>query len=308
MQTGRFSFLARESEELRQEGFTYKTTYQYTVFWDGERLDCRKNQRLLTRDPRNPDPNAPLAWRFQTLMEGVRTFWHAEAEGSVGDTSVAMTAKDRLMQCRGSLGDVGQGIEGYCPLDYGKAVWEILGERDSRIQVRPKREVVNDHPTWVIDASTRHGQYTLWLDPNLGCLPRRFFNRKRSDDLMLGDKTMDELSAMPSPGGKVESRPIPKEIVYDLHSVEIEKIGERFVIVGGVAEKTTKLSNGQENHSKVTYNRTKVDLTPDFSLTPDAFTLLVPNGTKAYDIDDGSITYEWREGKLCPRIESRSER
>ena len=166
---------------------------------------------------------------------------------------------------------------GYCFGDYIR-VDSILRKADT-ISVRDKTEHISGSECYVIDAESKYGKHTLWIDPKHGYNLAKAEVRKRKGDLSQG-------------------RPIPRgTLSSSLENVRFEKVDGVWVPMEWDINQTTYWLDDYiigKSHNK----RTAITLNPDHealgSFVPDD----IKNGAKGYIRQAPGIYYIWQDGKV----------
>jgi hypothetical protein len=164
--------------------------------------------------------------------------------------------------------------------------------RESKqISVRPKTENIKNSNCYVIDAQTKYGKYTLWLDSNHGYHPAKV-NYKAVE----GDEYYDK--------GKLEKG--NSRTLY-LDNVRFEKVDDVWVPME--ADRGTNNIYGDPGSfakDDTHFKRTKIILNPDHAKlgsfddplkNPKQDPELI-NGTRFILNGLGNITYTWKDGKI----------
>jgi hypothetical protein len=176
------------------------------------------------------------------------------------------------------LANSGDGIAmGYCFGDYIR-VDSILRKADT-ISVRDKTEQISGSECYVIEAETKYGKHTLWIDPKHGYNLAKVLVRRRKGDLSQG-------------------RPIPRgTLSSSLENVRFEKVDGVWVPM----EWDIKLrAYWLDDYliSKTHDKRTAITLNPDHealgSFVPDD----IKNGAKVYIQQVPGVHYIWQDGKV----------
>jgi len=156
----------------------------------------------------------------------------------------------------------------------------ILRKADT-ISVRDKTEHISGSECYVIDAETKRGKYTLWIDPKHGYNLAKAEIRRQEGDLFRG-------------------QPIRKATSSSfLENVRFEKVDGVWVPM----EWDNKLTaNWPDNYLRSVHNkRTAITLNPDHealgSFVPDD----IKNGAKVYIAPLMSIHYTWQDGKVVDK-------
>jgi hypothetical protein len=273
----------------------YEILCKYAIFYDHGRLDVHKEQTQSFKDDQNVWRKSSVEHKFQHLLNNKSAFSYESRIGEKPSHIIAFT-KDRWTRGLGSIDIVGMALEGYD--DQGKPIWQIIEKESYNFWIRDSMEVVDEYQTHVLEANTKYGHYTLWVDPDYGFNARRIIVHRTGDDLMDGKPVSSPPPKLP-PGVKPGHPWVPlTEYLLVLDSVKIEKVGDVFLPTQGVITITRIYSNGEKVINRKTYKRTNIDLNPDFEAIPEAFVLDVPDGTRVVDMEAPSIKYIWQNGKV----------
>ena len=163
--------------------------------------------------------------------------------------------------------------------------------RESKqISVRPTTETINGSNCYVIDAQTKYGKYSLWLDPGHGYHPAKI-NYKAVE----GDEYYDK--------GKLEKG--NSRTAY-LDNVRFEKIDGVWIPMEADSGYDNNYGQGYFSKNDLHFKRTKIILNPDH----DAFCSFddplenpkqdpeLINGTHIILNGLGNIRYTWENGKV----------
>jgi hypothetical protein len=137
----------------------------------------------------------------------------------------------------------------------------------------------------IVEGTTAYGFIRLWIAPSKGFTLHRFECTKGPNDTGARDWM---------------GQPVVEHSAV-LELVKVEKFGDLFFPVGGRLTVTRTPQDGLQPVDVFTYQRTKVDLHPNFKGT-DAFVFDLPDGTVVTNLDDrdSGIRYHLREGKPAP--------
>jgi len=175
--------------------------------------------------------------------------------------------------------DAGAFLEGRFLHNFDGDWIEIL-ENEPDVSLASALEDIEGHPCLVLSASTPHGQYDLWIDPNAGYRIRRGLITVGSEDLAWGTPLLD--SPNRAPHHRIT------QIEMEITNVLIETIGDFDMSTGGTL--TTKFYYDDDTVSHVVkeVDRDNVVLNPDFAAM---------NSFKV-DLAEGSIITYWFEGDI----------
>ena len=284
---------------------------QYNVFHDGGRINILARQKQffekesveLNLRGRPVRVEGPVEHRLQYLYDNGRPFWYnVYLNISQNPSSVYTSTKPRFKLRLDSLGVAARALEGYIPGDQEKPLWQIL-QSASTLRVRDTMETVGSHQTYVLEAETEHGRYTLWIDPEHGFNPRRIVVERQGGHLLDG-RVLSSPPLKPAKAGNALFPTVPLKghrVVLD--SVEIERIGDTFVPTEAKISLTRTYSSDEKVVFTTSYKRTGIDLDPDFEAIGDAFVLDVSDGTAVLNVDLQMIKYQWQGGKVVPLID-----
>ena len=158
-----------------------------------------------------------------------------------------------------------------------KSATDLLAE-SADLHLKDEMENVNGALCYVLEATTKYGKVTVWIDPERGYNPLRWIIHKTEDDLF-DDKPISSNSW---------------EAVFD--ASKLQKIGETFIITGGNLTHTISSADGYTSVSRYTYKVSEAELNPDFNALG-AFKIKLPNGTPV-QIAESQIKYRWWNGKI----------
>lgn len=182
-------------------------------------------------------------------------------------------------------------LDGYFGGDKEKTIPEIL-KGASNIQVRPGLELIGGLHCAVIDAATPEGQFTLWVSPEQNYAMEKLVVEQVATSLFHG-RPLSEQRFSAKDGDQIVKTSLT------LDHIENSKFGDFYVPCKGISAGTMQLKDGRTETITETYDRTSVQLNPDFSKLR-AFMLEVSNGTRVIDFDhqNNGTQYEWQDGKV----------
>ena len=243
----------------------------YEIYRPGEEVDLGYTKSLVTLDQKTS-----YSWKSGSPPRTV----------FIDRRPASLTLRNAL------LANVGPGrcLDGFGYGDAGKSIVEIVSEATS-LQLRPKPEEVGGYLTHVLEADTKYGTYTLWIDTQHGYNPRRIEVFKSKGHLY-HDTELGLDSAKPNDRASAE-------LVID--NVEISKIGGSYIPTAARISRRTIYVDGQSEKEINMYKRENVDLDPNVDEFSKSFFAGIPDGTSVVDLGDrGSpgTKYEWIKGEV----------
>src|SRR5207253_11390243 len=171
---------------------------------------------------------------------------------------------------------------------------EIMAESPSLRLL--KDAVVEGATCKVLEAGSPHGTYTMWLDRDRGCLPRKVVYKIGPVDVHhYWDPIPFSELMFPGPDGKDRGG---TEETGVLQGITYQRIADAFVAVSG--RFTMMESHGDVRMaSAYSYTTSEVQLKPHFHGT-DAFVSDMPDGARITNLMErtSGVKYEWRGGKV----------
>jgi hypothetical protein len=170
---------------------------------------------------------------------------------------------------------------GYFPITMPRI--DMTFRQASAISVRGKTELVDGSPCFVIDAVTKCGRGSVWLDPQHGYLIAKAEYHIRPGDFL------DEVKNRVQPPGKVTD--------MRLYGIRFKKLNDTWVTVAGTEEtRSTWPPDGYEDAVR-TDEISEIIVQPDFSTLTNAFALEdVHEGAWVKVWDKRNLV--WRNGKI----------
>lgn len=272
------SFITKSEETMvhtsRRTGITiWKTVAEFRV--DGDRVDYRSYRWHNLASEDEATNNLEEAQYRSFVWDGSRHIQYRTG-ATVDDNFAAVHRQTGPYRKRRAVA-----IEyGGAPLlgifygDEGR-VDSVLRKADS-ISVRDELEHVGGVPCYVIDAKTKWGTYTVWIDPEHGYNITKADVQRKKGDLIWRDRTLTD-----------------NRRSFSLKNIRFEKIDDVWVPmeadIGIIIKRPTYIQD-----IKVKHQRTEVILNPDHDAL-DSFVPDIENGTEIRDLDSGA-TYTWQEG------------
>jgi beta-lactamase regulating signal transducer with metallopeptidase domain/thiol-disulfide isomerase/thioredoxin len=263
-------------------------TYSFEQRFDGARLDS-----IMTRY-RIEDGKQKHTQNARRVFTGEQYLYRQQEIGSPEPDRVDVSlyppeeARD-VMAYYHLWGGV---LLGYMDADR-KPVAAILKDSPTTI-LHDEMENVDGFACHVIEGSTNHGIYQIWVDPKCDYRIRRAIVRKGPGDMYYG-------------------KPIPKDAARDewndtvrvrneISDVKLEKIGDHFIPVAETQVGTIVRTGGKEGRTKEVVKRSAIDLNPDFEKLGAFVMDNIPEGTRLWILDPNNrdYGYELRGGKAVP--------
>jgi hypothetical protein len=259
------------SDELRMDGDRYKLCQNFWGPW-----------------PSTNYPESDPQRRF-SLWDGTNA-WAGLADPSAGPGTSRPSANRYILyvgipgQRNGTNDIMGVACHAYFLLGYiprGKARIDLNFRQASSISVREKTEMVDGAACYVIDAVTKSGRGSIWLDPEHG-----YLIAKAEYHVKAGDFYNERIKT-----GTVMD--------FKLYDVRFKKVNDTWVTVAGTEESNNVwLPDGYE-HYKESFVISEITLHPDFSTLPNAFALEdVHEGAKVKVTSNHKGNFVWRNGKI----------
>ena len=177
------------------------------------------------------------------------------------------------------------------------SAWRRLDEmlKGARsISVRPKPETIQGAVCYVLEANTRFGRFTLWLDSEHGFHPARIHGTVRVGD---------DIGFPGNPHVITSREAITRD--YSVDNVRFEKVDDVWVPVEADAKRHVVLGNENGFSDETThYKRTKIVLNPDHAALA-SFADPMKNPELDPELVNGSIVYlssgqknTWQDGAV----------
>jgi hypothetical protein len=177
------------------------------------------------------------------------------------------------------------------------SAWRRLDEmlKGARsISMRPKPEIIKGAVCYVLEANTKFGRFTLWLDSEHGYLPAR---------IRASVRVGDDIGHPGSPSVITSQEGITRD--YSVDNVRFEKVGDVWVPMEADAKRYVVLGN-EHGFSDETehYKRTKIVLNPDHDALG-SFADPMKNPALDPELVNGTIVYlgsgqknTWQDGTV----------
>jgi len=155
------------------------------------------------------------------------------------------------------------------------------------ISVRDETENIGGTDCYIIEADTKHGEYTIWIDPEHGHnIAKAIVKRGPGDAVFESNYILTERD----------------QIYSSLENVKFKKVDDVWVPVEADVKDERDFPDGKYHKGWGHHKITEIILNPEFN-DSDFVTDDIPNGAKVYVLDAPGITYTWQNGKLIPNID-----
>jgi hypothetical protein len=169
---------------------------------------------------------------------------------------------------------------------------DLAQKADSHVEYAGRASVDGVDCHKVLVQTREEGVFTLWLDPENGCLPVRVEAERNPEH-----EYADLRSQLP------KNAPIPKKYRQVMSGVKFERVGGSVFPVSCKLSETTEYEDGRVISGELTVKRLSINLTPDFD-EAGAFKAMAPTGTIAYIHEHPGIRYKYTSnGELQPYVE-----
>lgn len=174
-----------------------------------------------------------------------------------------------------------------------KSLAELLAASNTRSEVG----VLDGKAVTVIEATSKWGKLTLWLDPARGYLPLKVVQEKGAGDLI------DDGQALQSMVRNEDGKPTPLDS-HTQHFVttRIESVGGRAMVTGFTRRASSRYRDGTATEYAESVALSEVKPVAGWDKNPFVLSTIVPNGTSVTAVDDKPIQYEWRGGQIVKLV------
>lgn len=276
-----------------------RAVYQFRT--DGQRLDCDMKESFEL-SPLAAATNAispPIqASNERVIWDGRETVSYSLADPnrpSPWPAAVRISDRDSFPSSFMAVAYGGAPLDGFFFADR-LSVDAILAQASS-MAARPEREDVGGAACYVLDATTPHGKYSLWIDPDHGFGLARAEVHRTGDDIHNG-KPLSASGIGPNVPPEIAAR-LPgriREFEFRLDRIHFRRIDDVWVPVEADYQYTKNYANGRTMTERRHHRRTQVDLNPDFAALG-AFVPDIPDGARVWIRGAEGIDYKWIEGR-----------
>ena len=276
----RLCSLVAKTEETITSDWSDKTSPKFRRWVSELAIDGKRTHHRLYRWRNLPAEDAPTppmqdAQYQPVLWDGQRYFEYYGAL-KAGQVPKAYTSVDEKYAKHGVV--AGYYTAPFLGIRYSthERIDAVLCRADS-ISVREKLEQVGSIPCYVIDAKTKCGTFTLWIDPEHGYSIAKADIRVGPNEFFCGTRLKDNESSSLS-----------------VRNVRFENIDGVWVPMEADSYMTYNMPDGRSLRPTIQHKVTQITLDPDHealgSFVPD-----IENGTVVRDLDNG-MRYTWQEG------------
>jgi peroxiredoxin len=162
----------------------------------------------------------------------------------------------------------------------------------SYVSIGKQMENVNGFNCYLIEASGRHGNYKVWIDPLYGYGIRQLQVRKNQGHLLFGERIQSEVN--PSDKTSVQFELTVKDI-------QLHKFEDIFIPTQEIVTISQKQRDGMPRIRRSIIKRFNVRFEPRY-MTGDFKMSEIPEGTQIFNFDETNYGYgyEWRDNKIVP--------
>lgn len=243
--------------------------------------------------------DVPEAAASYVLSVATDDFQYGYNKGDVGQTPDTLTYKEKRSPSWDNSRDQSDAFSlGYFGVDVRI---DIILKSAKQITVRPKTEIIRGSVCYVVQANTKYGDYTVWLDPTHGYQPAKIEVSRSSGDIM-------NVAEHKPPPDKV---PESKEVLT-IENISFKKVQGIWVPVKGhVICNVNWPKHGFFYGNEINFEVTEILLNPDHKAlesfadpmeNPSLDPKLV-NGTRV-TVGEERTRCVWRNGK---RVEDSSD-
>lgn len=286
-------------ETFAKGGFFQNETHSGSVsaeFWrDGDRAKIiRQAWTTNVRKGEATEHKQEEEYLFNSSMIQVRFFPRQTSDGS-GATVLARLVPEKHGTKEIFNFEQGEAIlYGLLLGDGSTSLIDIFSSSDSRMS--KSSEMLGDYTTILLRVKSKFGTHSLWLDPNIGFLPRKIESEKSGRDLLI-DEPVESIQWAKEDGGRFPNS-LLRAVVVTVDGIRTRKVGERDVIVGYERTRRYSFANGETHIYRDEFDASTFEVNPEFD--DDVFQLSskIADGTRVTVFDDRNIVYEWRDGEI----------
>ncbi len=263
-----------------------KTHRSWEVRFDGQRVNSRVSIWGNATSPTDWVPESSPAYK-SNLWDNQDYWRYSRGPTGLGRAVINKKQNDYEIK-RAQKGHSAAWMTGTYPASMERL--DKLIREARRVSVRDKTEKIKGVECYVIDADTKCGEYSVWLDPQHG-----YNVAKAKVELNQGKKHL------------FYGRPFEvagKKLSWHMDNIRFEKIDDVWVPVEAYTDyERIFTADGSFAKSKTHHKFAEIILNPDHdalgSFVPDD----IPNGAEVYIVQVPNIHYTWQNGELIPNID-----
>ena len=223
--------------------------------------------------------------QFALFQSGRALFWTQKPDQPVQAVFEPDTADGRLSMLLNYVGP----LDGYYQAGIDRLSDALKG---ATLSVRPTRQTLHGVSCVVADATTPVGKFALWFSLAEGGSLRRLVLKQTDTDLFHGTP-IGQLCISPAAADHLAL----VQLTVDVN--DIEKVGDFWIAEQATGSHTVTLRSGRTETSTTEYQRTNLDIHPDFAANH-AFDVGLLDGTPVVDMDHqlNGKKYFMRKGKV----------
>jgi hypothetical protein len=165
---------------------------------------------------------------------------------------------------------------------FGKEQIDSILRRAETISIRDKLQRVGQSNCYVIDAVTKSGKYSIWIDPNHGYNIAKAEIRRAENDLVNGERMAKGHTLLTS-----------------LKNVRFEKVSNVWIPTEADLQQANNLPNGDFSRVKTHYGRTEFILKPDNNALGTFLPRDIEDGAKVMRINGVRVRgHTWQNGQV----------
>ena len=254
------SFIAKGKSAIEKNNRKEETTSEFR--FDGDRV----SHRIHFQD--TASPYKIFLWDGKTFIEYIQA-------GRSKNNRAFIAKNDGRKKEMIAAEYKGAPLMGICAGDYER-IDSVLGKAET-ISLRIQTEQIEKAECYVIDAVTKRGKYTLWLDPQHGYNIAKIEVQRKKGDL-IGDM-----------------KSLTTDMLFSLKNVRFEQIDAVWVPIEADMQQT---GGSQGKTTKWHHKRTEMVLNPDHNTLGSFVADDIPDGTKViFPGRFDKTTYVWQDGK-----------
>jgi len=257
---------------------------------DGNRTNVRRQMWGRINDNIYTTKDNPLyqsrLWEGKTFFQHDRNTYNPRGYPGTVIMTKSKKINDKYNRGKNTIRQYsGVNLMGIFPNDDDRV--DSMLRKANTISVRDETENIGGSNCYVIEADTKHGEYTVWIDPEHGYnIAKAIIKRGPGDVVFQSNYILPEND----------------QIYSSLENVKFKKVDDVWVPVEADVKDERDFPDGKFHKGEAHLKITEFILNPEFKdsdFVPDD----IPNGARVYVLDSPGITYTWQNGKLIPNID-----